>query len=201
MKNQAIALAMAMLGVSVPASAQIYESIFTDTNGIEVHAPSTRLLLNPASPVTLTLIAGLDRYVNVKITSATGTQLLNTTTRTSVSDRLKAGDGSEFYGKKVTLPVLGEGRSVVQVSILDLNQSVVATYSYNWLVDTTPLSVNALTGNAAYGSTAGSVWKMGLEATGQFDFTSTNVTDVNGIEKGMFYVYHSNGSLFSTTQM
>nr|UGK56478.1 hypothetical protein [Escherichia coli] len=160
-----------MLGVSVPASAQIYESIFTDTNGIEVHAPSTRLLLNPASPVTLTLIVGLDRYVNVKITSATGTQLLNTTTtRTSVSDRLKAGDGSEFYGKKVTLPVLGEGRSVVQVSILDLNQSVVATYSYNWLVDTTPLSVNALTGNAAYGSTAGSVWKMGLEATGQFDF-------------------------------
>ncbi|MEQ5251337.1 hypothetical protein [Escherichia coli] len=80
MKNQAIALAMAMLGVSVPASAQIYESIFTDTNGIEVHAPSTRLLLNPASPVTLTLIAGLDRYVNVKITSATGTQLLNTAT-------------------------------------------------------------------------------------------------------------------------
>ena len=95
--------------------------------------------------------------------------------------------------------MLGEGRSVVQVSILDLNQSVVATYSYNWLVDTTPLSVNALTGNAAYGSTAGSVWKMGLEATGQFDFTSTNVTDVNGIEKGMFYVYRSNGSLFSTT--
>jgi hypothetical protein len=100
MKYQTITLAMVMLGVSVPASAQIYESSFTDTNGIEVHAPSTRMLLNPASPVTLTVIAGLDRYVNVKVTSATGTQLLNTTTtRTSVSDRLKAGDGTEFYGK------------------------------------------------------------------------------------------------------
>jgi hypothetical protein len=58
MKYQTITLAMVMLGVSVPASAQIYESSFTDTNGIEVHAPSTRMLLNPASPVTLTVIAG-----------------------------------------------------------------------------------------------------------------------------------------------
>jgi hypothetical protein len=100
MKYQTITLAMVLLGVSVPVTAQIYESSFTDTNGIEVHAPSTRMLLNPASPVTLTVIAGLDRYVNVKVTSATGTQLLNTTTtRTSVSDRLKAGDGTEFYGK------------------------------------------------------------------------------------------------------
>ncbi|EIR0277885.1 DUF4165 domain-containing protein [Salmonella enterica] len=202
MKHQAIALAMAMLGVTVPASAQIYESSFTDTNGIEVHAPSTRQLLNPASPVTLTLIAGLDRYVNVKVTSASGTQLLNTTTtRTSVSDRLKAGDGTEFYGKKVTLPMLGEGQSVVQVSILDLNQSVVATYSYNWLIDTTPPNGDALTANVGSGSTSGSIWKLGLEATGQYDFTSTNVTDLNGIDKGLFYVYRSDGTLFSTTQM
>lgn len=202
MKYQTITLAMVMLGVSVPASAQIYESSFTDTNGIEVHAPSTRMLLNPASPVTLTVIAGLDRYVNVKVTSATGTQLLNTTTtRTSVSDRLKAGDGTEFYGKKVTLPALGEGKSVVQVSILDLNQSVVATYSYNWLIDTTPPTGNALTANAGNGSASGNVWKLGLEATGQWDFTSANVSDVNGIEKGLFYVYRSDGSLYSTTQM
>lgn len=69
MKYQTIAMAMAMLIISLPASAQINESIFTDTNGIEVHAPSPRLLLNPASSVTFTLIAGLDRYVNAKITS------------------------------------------------------------------------------------------------------------------------------------
>jgi hypothetical protein len=100
MKYQTITLAMVMLGVSVPASAQIYESSFTDTNGIEVHAPSTRMLLNPASPVTLTSFLDLDRYVNVKVTRETGAQLLNTTTtRTGVSDRLKAGDGTEFYGK------------------------------------------------------------------------------------------------------
>ncbi|MGV7963849.1 Ig-like domain-containing protein [Photorhabdus tasmaniensis] len=191
-----------MLGVSVQASAQIYESTYIDTNGIEVHAPATRLMLNPASPVTLTLISGLDRYVNVKVISASGTQLLNTTTtRTGVADRLKAGDGSEFYGKKVTLPALGEGKSTVQVNILDLNQSVVASYSYNWLIDTTPPTGNALTANASNGSTAGSVWKLGLEATGQYDFTSTNVTDANGIEKGLIYIYRSNGSLFSTTQM
>jgi hypothetical protein len=103
--------------------------------------------------------------------------------------------------EKVTLPALGEGKSVVQVSILDLNQSVVATYSYNWLIDTTPPTGNALTANAGNGSASGNVWKLGLEATGQWDFTSANVSDVNGIEKGLFYVYRSDGSLYSTTQM
>jgi hypothetical protein len=58
---------------------------------------------------TLTLISGLDRFVNVKVTRETGAQLYNTTTtRTGVADRLKAADGSEFYGKKVTLPALGK---------------------------------------------------------------------------------------------
>ena len=119
MKNQAIALAMAMLGVSVPASAQIYESIFTDTNGIEVHAPSTRLLLNPASPVTLTLIAGLDRYVNVKITSCH--RHATAEHHYYAHQRIRPSEGRRWQRilrKKVTLPVLGEGRSVVQVSIL-----------------------------------------------------------------------------------
>ncbi|MCR2507314.1 DUF4165 domain-containing protein, partial [Salmonella enterica] len=83
---------------------------------IEIHAPSSRLMLNPASPVTLTLISGLDRFVNVKVTKDTGTVILKTTTtRTGVSDRLTAADGSEFYGKKVTLPALGEGKFVVQI--------------------------------------------------------------------------------------
>lgn len=101
MKHLAFITAVAGLGMSVQAPAQIYESAFKDTNGIEIHAPSSRLILNPASPVTLTLISGLDRFVNVKVTKDTGTVIINTTTtRTGVSDRLTAADGSEFYGKK-----------------------------------------------------------------------------------------------------
>ncbi|MDF3660519.1 DUF4165 domain-containing protein, partial [Enterobacter hormaechei] len=139
MKHLAFITAVAGLGMSVQAPAQIYESAFKDTNGIEIHAPSSRLMLNPASPVTLTLISGLDRFVNVKVTKDTGTVILNTTTtRTGVSDRLTAADGSEFYGKKVTLPALGEGKFVVQINVLDLNQKPVATYNYNWLIDVTP---------------------------------------------------------------
>lgn len=34
---------------SAQVSAQIYESTFTDTNNVVVHAPATQLLLNPAS--------------------------------------------------------------------------------------------------------------------------------------------------------
>ncbi len=73
MKHLAFITAVAGLGMSVQAPAQIYESAFKDTNGIEIHAPSSRLMLNPASPVTLTLISGLDRFVNVKVTKDTGT--------------------------------------------------------------------------------------------------------------------------------
>ncbi|WP_323128703.1 DUF4165 domain-containing protein, partial [Klebsiella pneumoniae] len=87
----------------------MYESAFKDTNGIEIHAPSSRLMLNPASPVTLTLISGLDRFVNVKVTKDTGTVILNTTTtRTGVSDRLTSADVNEIYSKKVSLPSFGE---------------------------------------------------------------------------------------------
>lgn len=183
MKHLAFITAVAGLGMSVQAPAQIYESAFKDTNGIEIHAPSSRLMLNPASPVTLTLISGLDRFVNVKVTKDTGTVILNTTTtRTGVSDRLTAADGSEFYGKKVTLPALGEGKFVVQINVLDLNQKPVATYNYNWLIDVTPPAANALTANTGSGSTAGDVWKLGLEATGQYDFTSSGVSDANGID-------------------
>ncbi|EFC4473983.1 DUF4165 domain-containing protein [Escherichia coli] len=202
MKHLAFITAVAGLGMSVQAPAQIYESAFKDTNGIEIHAPSSRLMLNPASPVTLTLISGLDRFVNVKVTKDTGTVILNTTTtRTGVSDRLTAADGSEFYGKKVTLPALGEGKFVVQINVLDLNQKPVATYNYNWLIDVTPPAANALTANTGSGSTAGDVWKLGLEATGQYDFTSSGVSDANGIDKGLIYIYRQDGSLYSTTQM
>ena len=38
---------------------------------------------------------------------------------------------------KVTLPALGEGKFVVQINVLDLNQKPVATYNYNWLIDVT----------------------------------------------------------------
>ncbi len=202
MKYQTITLAMVLLGVSVPVTAQIYESSFTDTNGIEVHAPSTRMLLNPASTVTLTLISGLDRFVNVKVTRETGAQLYNTTTtRTGVADRLKAADGSEFYGKKVTLPALGEGKLIVQVNILDLNQSVVATYNYNWTIDTTPPAANALTATTSLGTGTGAVFKLGLEAVAQYSFLSTGIADAVGIDKGIFEIYRANGTLFSSTPM
>ncbi len=44
MKHLAFITAVAGLGMSVQAPAQIYESAFKDTNGIEIHAPSSRLM-------------------------------------------------------------------------------------------------------------------------------------------------------------
>lgn len=189
--------------LSLQVQAQIYEASFTDTNGASIHSPATSLLLNPVTPITLTVISGLDRFVNIKVTNATGSEMLNTlTTRTGVSDRLKAADGSEFYGKVVALPALGEGQYTVQVNILDLQKNIVATYSYNWMLDSTPPTGSALTANASSGTAVpGTVFKLGLEATGQYDFTSSNVTDANGIDKGVFNIYRADGSLYSSTAM
>ena len=188
--------------LSAPVKSQIYESTFTDTNGVVVNAPASRTIFNPASPISLTIISGLDRFVNVKVTRDNGQELLNTTTtRTGVADRLQSGEGNEFYGKKISIPTLGEGRVVVQVNILDLSQKTVASYSYPWLIDTTPPAGNPLTVNVGSGIGSGPVFKLGLESTGQWDFTSTGVNDANGIEKGVFTVIRENGSVYSTTQM
>lgn len=43
--------------------------------------------------------------------------------------------------------------------------------------------------------------KLGLEQRGEYDFTSSGVSDANGIDKGLIYIYRQDGSLYSTTQM
>ncbi|MGT9857843.1 hypothetical protein ACVWPW_29365, partial [Citrobacter freundii complex sp. 2025EL-00205] len=49
------------------------------------------------------------------------------TAKISVADRIVAADGTEYYGKDMGLPALGEGSFTVINDTLDLQQAVVSS--------------------------------------------------------------------------
>lgn len=189
--------------LSFSARAQIYESTFTDTNSKVVNIRSTSNLYNPASPVTITMISGLDRYLTVNVVNAAGKSMFTQkTSLTTVDDRIQASDGNEFYGKKMILPVLSDGGYSIIITLSDLKNAVVATYEYKWTFDTVKPSANRLAASVSRGSApVGGVWKMGVEAGNQFDFYADGIADGSGIAGGVINFYNPDGSLFSSPAM
>ncbi|MDA4820876.1 DUF4165 domain-containing protein, partial [Enterobacter hormaechei] len=59
------------------------------------------------------------------------------TTKISVADRIVAADGTEYYGKDMMLPALGEGAFTIVNDTLDLQQAVVSSSTYHFTIDTT----------------------------------------------------------------
>lgn len=95
-----------------PAAAQIFSYSYTDTNQLaKTLKPATQSYLNPASTMTLNLISGLDRYERVSVTRDSDKKVMYSavTGKISVADRIVAADGTEYYGKDLALPALGEG--------------------------------------------------------------------------------------------
>ncbi|MHA2949803.1 DUF4165 domain-containing protein [Escherichia coli] len=86
------------------------------------------------------LISGLDRYERVTVTRDSDKKVMysSVSTKTSVADRIVAADGTEYYGKDMVLPALGEGTFTVVNETLDIRQTVVSTSTYHFIVDTTP---------------------------------------------------------------
>jgi hypothetical protein len=191
--------------IGFSSAAQVYETSFTDTNNKAVNLKPTVKLVNPTTPMSLTLISGLDRYLTVAVSNKAGSQLFNQKTSiTTVNDRITASDGTEFYGKKLTLPALSDDSYVISVVVTDLKDAVVASYTYNWTIDTQPPLADPITadkGTGAANTTPGTVWKMGVASGDQFDFLSLNVSDDSGIAGATFNIYNPDGSLFSSTAM
>ncbi|MGT5763015.1 DUF4165 domain-containing protein [Escherichia coli] len=123
------------------AHAQVFSYSFTDTNkAVRNIKPATQTYLNPAGVLTLNLISGLDRYERVTVTRDSDKKVMysSVSTKTSVADRIVAADGTEYYGKDMVLPALGEGTFTVVNETLDIRQTVVSTSTYHFIVDTTP---------------------------------------------------------------
>ena len=133
-----IAAVYAALLFPLCGQAQLYNYSYTDTRGTKVNAEPSRAYLNPGSAITLNLISGLDRYERVTVTrSSDNVQMFQSVTGlVTVADRITAADGSEYYGKSMTLPVLGEGTFALKSETLDNKSNVVATTSYSFSIDT-----------------------------------------------------------------
>ena len=116
-----------------PAAAQIFSYSYTDTNQLAMTLkPATQSYLNPAGALTLNLISGLDRYERVTVTRDSDKKVMYSglTAKISVADRIVAADGTEYYGKDMGLPALGEGSFTVINDTLDLQQAVSFHHRY-----------------------------------------------------------------------
>ncbi|MGV7963855.1 Ig-like domain-containing protein [Photorhabdus tasmaniensis] len=195
-------LAMA-LATAYPASAQIYSYSFTDTNhSVKTIKPTTLSYLNPAGVLTLNLISGLDRYERVSVTRDSDKKVVFSalTSKISVGDRIVAADGTEYYGKDMALPALGEGTFTVVNDTLDLQQTIVSSSTYHFSVDTTAPKYTSIypSQNAGYDMVlGGKLWELGRGGSGQFSIFADGVEDANGIEKIRLVIKRSNGTVVS----
>lgn len=125
-------------------------------------------------------------------------------TKTSVADRIVAADGTEYYGKDMVLPALGEGTFTVVNETLDIRQTVVSTSTYHFIVDTTPPRYKSIypSQNAGYDMVlSGPLWELGRGGSGQFSIFADGIEDASGIDKIRLVIKRSNGSVVSDNNL
>lgn len=196
-----------VLTYTFPATAQVYSYAFTDTNQTARNEkPVTRSFLNPSGPLTLNLISGLDRYERVRVIRDSDQTLMHSamTTIVGVADRVVAPDATEYYGKSMALPVLGEGAFTVINETLDLRQVIVSTATYHFTQDTTAPRFTSIypNPNAGYDMVlSGPLWELGRGGSGQNAIFVDGVDDANGIEKIRLVIKRANGSVVSDNNL
>ncbi|MEF4864338.1 DUF4165 domain-containing protein [Escherichia coli] len=190
-----IAAVYAALLFPLYGQAQLYNYSYTDTRGTKVNAEPSREYLNPGSAITLNLISGLDRYERVTVTrSSDNVQMFRSVTDlVTVADRITAADGSEYYGKSIKLPVLGEGTFALKSETLDNKSNVVASTSYAFSIDTTPPVLPDPMQWIRAGFQCGSLDIFG-DRTATQAISLLNVSDArSGLHKAEWFAIDSNG--------
>lgn len=190
-----IAAVYAALLFPLYGQAQLYNYSYTDTRGTKVNAEPSREYLNPGSAITLNLISGLDRYERVTVTrSSDNVQMFRSVTDlVTVADRITAADGSEYYGKSIKLPVLGEGTFALKSETLDNKSNVVASTSYAFSIDTTPPVLPDPMQWIRAGFQYGSLDIFG-DRTATQAISLLNVSDArSGLHKAEWFAIDSNG--------
>ncbi len=190
-----IAAVYAALLFPLYGQAQLYNYLYTDTRGTKVNAEPSREYLNPGSAITLNLISGLDRYERVTVTrSSDNVQMFRSVTDlVTVADRITAADGSEYYGKSIKLPVLGEGTFALKSETLDNKSNVVASTSYAFSIDTTPPVLPDPMQWIRAGFQCGSLDIFG-DRTATQAISLLNVSDArSGLHKAEWFAIDSNG--------
>ncbi|EEX1005974.1 DUF4165 domain-containing protein [Escherichia coli] len=120
--------------------AQIYNYTYTNTHGVVTNSNPSVTWMNPSSTIAVNLISGLDRKERLIVTrDSDGVEVFQGTTDiVTVNDRITAADGSEYYGKAMVLPALGNGSFTIKNETLDNKGILVATTTNKFSIDVTP---------------------------------------------------------------
>ena len=98
LKLNKIAIALALLGMTSVASAQVYEMSFVDSNNATVVKSPSLTWYNPTGSVSVTAISGLDRKIKLELLKGTTVVETQTSALITLANRIVASDGKEFYG-------------------------------------------------------------------------------------------------------
>lgn len=192
---------------SCSVNAQVFSFSFKDTNSADRSVKPTALTyLNPTGTMTLNLISGLDRYERIKVIRDSDQKVMHSamTSLVGVADRVTAADGSEYYGKNMALPALGEGGYTILDETLDIHQAVVSSATYKLMLDVTRPAYTSFypRQDAGYGMVlSGPLWELGRAGAGQFDIFLDGVTDANDIDNVRLVIRRADGSAISDQSM
>jgi hypothetical protein len=197
----ALIISLVVLTVPILGHAEISEYIFTDTHNAEKHVTPDKIFINPATYFNTLNISGLDRYITLNVTDASGAAMFTTTTdKVTVNDRLQTENGTEFYGKKISIPAMGEGTYTISEVIKDLQQKVISQNNYTATIDRTGPTIAKPIGYTRNG------WSFGSEANftprpegGQYmgvaAITLSGLEDSSsGLNRAEYFVIDSKGN-------
>ena len=161
LKLNKIAIALALLGMTSVASAQVYEMSFVDSNNATVVKAITHLVQpNGFRLSDRNLWAGPQDQAGI----AQGTTVVETQTSAliTLANRIVASDGKEFYGIKFSLSTPAEGNYIPALHRARHKGVVVTSTDYTFNVDTSgPTTTNSFVFSNSSG-TGGSMNVFGL---------------------------------------
>ena len=138
--------------------AQVSELVFKDTLNADKSVTPDIVWINPTTGFDAQVITGLDRYVELTMLDSAKASVWSTrSTKVTVDDRLKTASGTEFYGKRMTVPAMAEGGYTLREVIYDLQNKEVSRQEYPLSIDRTAPSI----GNISYFRGG---WTQGSEA-------------------------------------
>ena len=193
LKLNKIAIALALLGMTSVASAQVYEMSFVDSNNATVVKSPSLTWYNPTGSVSVTAISGLDRKIKLELLKGTTVVETQTSALITLANRIVASDGKEFYGIKFSLSTPAEGNYILRSTVLDIKGVVVTSTDYTFNVDTSgPTTTNSFVFSNSSG-TGGSMNVFGADSAGN-SITLGGLTDASGIESATYYTIDAGGT-------
>jgi len=197
--RQMLRLAPLLAIISPGINAQVSELVFKDSLDADKSATPDIVWINPITGFDAQVITGLDRYVELTLLDTASVSVWSErSSKVTVDDRLKTTGGTEFYGKRISVPAVAEGSYTLREVIYDLQNKEVSRQDYPLSIDRTPPS----TGTIGYFRGG---WTQGSEAAftsipAGMQYAAVNaltfkglVDDRSGLDRAEYFTVDSSG--------